>query len=179
MNASKIALNELPLLYGEAKRPARVIEKGQLEKETKGLGQSFNAYFITDGEIIAFPKFEDIVVKKQPVKEGSSNMCIYVSCTRTKNGNTKPSWFNVNCLHRRDINNEPLYKEFYECDNIYNRIQKLCNVGSIIGTGIQKMSFTKFGEDGHPALDEYGNRIPEEKEVNMFEVVVDEKPKAK
>ena len=129
-NIEKITEEFCAPLFGEKDRPAQII-KGEELKTLKDEGVNFETYTMRVGEVLKFPAYKDMVVKKQPVQAGSKTMVFFVACKRVKNGKESNYWFNVNSLARRDADNNPVLPDWYELGNIDARLQKLGEVGAI------------------------------------------------
>ena len=143
--------------------------------ECVGAGQAFDTYSVQPGDVLVFPKLEDATIEKVQVNtENEKAFVYYLACKRTRNGETRDTRFNVNILHRRDVNNKPLHPFWYELGDISDRIKKLCAVGSIRCTGIQKFNDTVW-VDGQPQMvtDENGATVRafEVKDAPVIEVV--------
>lgn len=137
-NIAIIAENELAPLFGEKRRPAPILKGKDQLNALKDFGQNFETYTIAKGDVIRFPRFEDMIVKIQDVREavpGEDRNRIpkvaYVACQLERNGATKNYWFNLNSLSRRDTNNKPVMPEWYELGNAEARLQKLAEYGAI------------------------------------------------
>lgn len=175
-NIAAIGRNELAPLYGEKRRPAEILEKEKLAG-LKDYGQNFETYTIAKGDVIRFPKYEDMIVKVQPVREPMANedkaripKVAYVACELERNGVKRASWFNLNSLAKRDYQNKPVMQDWYDLGNANARAAKLAEVGAITSTESVDIQVTKFdgnapvrkkelGADGvYHELNEYETR---------------------
>lgn len=145
-NIAKITAENAAPLFDEKNRPSQLITGEEL-KTLKGEGVNFETYTMRVGDVLSFPKFEDMVVRKQPVRPGSSTMVFLVACQRERNGKKTNTWFNANSLAKRDANNEPVYPMWYELGNLEARLQKLAEVGAI--TAKEEISVTVPTFDGN------------------------------
>ena len=84
-----------------------------------------------------------------------------VACERERNGRKAPSWFNLNTLTKRDIDNKPVQGEFYEAGNMKARLELLAEKGAITCVEKRTIQVPIFGDDGKPekieAIDDEGN----------------------
>lgn len=163
---------DLPILYGEGKRPSVVVAHDKLQKTLSTEGQVFNAYSPVADATYRFPTLDAAIVKKQPVQEGSKAMQYLVDCEKSlDNGKTwTPDWFSLNHLAKRDANNEPVHKTWYALGNMYNRLVALCKLGEMkVGDAFEvsqvifesgkPVRIEERDEDGQPKLDADGRPI--------------------
>lgn len=116
--------------------------------DCKGAGQAFDTYGMQAGDVLQFPKIEDVTIEKVQVREGDEKAFVYyIACKRTRGGETRDTRFNVNILHQRDVNNKPLHPYWYDLGDVSDRIKKLCAVGSIKCDSMQDYKATVW-EDG-------------------------------
>jgi hypothetical protein len=113
----------IPAVFGEHTRKATEMTKDAL----KTTGQPFASYGIQVGEHVNFPDTEDdIVVKEQPVRVGSTAMQRLLLVDRiSKDGTRKPSWLSLGVLNRTDAHREPtcaFCAEMNNLDSDYARI---------------------------------------------------------
>jgi DNA-binding cell septation regulator SpoVG len=167
-NCAKIT--ELGPIVGLGKRKVETVSVDACV----GAGQAFETYGIKEGDVLVFPALEDALIEKVQVTEGNDKAFVYyLACKKTNNGETRDTRFNVNILHRRDVNNKPLHEYWYNLGDISARIKKLCEVGSIKCTGLQKFNDTIW-VDNKPQMvtDENGATVRafEVKEAPIIEV---------
>lgn len=142
-NSKKITAEMAAPLFGEVKEKSQIISGKELEGlSDKGL--AFDGYTLREGDIVEFPKFEEMLVKSNPINKDSNTLVYFVACERTRRNVKIISWFNVNSLAKRNIDNEPVYLEFYELGNIKARLEKLAEIGKITCTGMQDVTVQKF-----------------------------------
>lgn len=141
-NCAKIV--DLPAIVGSN---TRAVKSATLD-ECKDMGAPFDTYTLQPGDEVQFPALEDLQIFHQEVRPGQDKYVVLVGCMRTRNGETKPSYFNVNSLHKRDVDNKPVYPEWYNIGDIRDRIKKLCEKGSLKCTGNTVYNAAVFGEDG-------------------------------
>lgn len=154
-------ITALAPLFGDkpGDRPATpVTDFDKLSNE----GVNFETYAIKEGDILYFPALTDMVVKAQPVRKGDSKSKVYmVACIRERNGRKASSWFNLNTLMKRDINNEPVHGEFYDAGNMKARLELLASYGAITSVETKTIQVPEFGDDGKPkkmeVMDDEGN----------------------
>ena len=149
-------------IYGDklGDRPTELVnDLNVLEKE----GLNFETYSMRTGDILRFPKFEDMVVRAQPVRKGLAAKVYLVACERERNGKAMPYWFNLNTLTKRDIDNVPVHPEYYEAGNILARVKLLAEKGAITSTETVTIDVPVFTED---------NKLAKEEEVDAHGNVV-------
>lgn len=116
----------IPAVFGEHTRKATEMTKEAL----KTTGQPFASYGIGVGEKVNFPDTEDdIVVKEQPVRVGSTATQRLLLVDRiNKDGVRKPSWLSLGILNRTDAHREPTCEfcaQMNDLDSDLSRIQHL------------------------------------------------------
>jgi hypothetical protein len=178
-------ITTLAPLFGDkpGERPATpVTDFDKLSNE----GVNFETYAIKEGDILYFPTLDDMIVKSQPIRKGDSKTKVYmVACIRERNGRKAASWFNLNTLMKRDINNEPVQGEFYDAGNMKARLELLAEYGAITSLETRTIQVPEFGDDGKPkkeeVMDDEGNvtlrNKPQNQEVAIISRYFD--PKAK
>jgi hypothetical protein len=177
-------ITTLAPLFGDkpGERPATpVTDFDKLSNE----GVNFETYAIKEGDILYFPVLTDMVVKQQPIRKGSTSKVYMVACIRERDGRQSPSWFNLNTLMKRDINNEPVQGEFYDAGNMKARLELLAEYGAITSFETRTIQVPEFGDDGKPmkeeVMDDEGNVTlrtkPQNQEVAIISRYVD--PNAK
>lgn len=172
-NISKI--EKLAPLFGDkaGDRPATpVTDFNKLEAE----GVNYETYAIEVGDILRFPALADMVVKSQPVRKGMTAKVYMVACERERNGRKSPSWFNLNTLTKRDIDNKPVQGEFYEAGNMKARLELLAEKGAITCLEKRTIQVPEFDDDGKPikieAIDEEGNTTLVNKPKNQDVAII-------
>jgi hypothetical protein len=140
-NCAKI--EDLPVIVGSKTREVKSVTLD----DCKGMGEAFDTYTLQDGDVIQFPALEDLQIFHQEVRPKQDSYITLVGCMRTRGGETKPSYFNVNSLHKRDVNNQPVYPEWYNLGDIKERIKELCKRGSIKCTGMMKYNAAVFEDN--------------------------------
>lgn len=153
-------ITALAPLYGNkaGDRPATpVTDFDKLSNE----GVNFETYAIKEGDILRFPKLDEMTVMSQPVSKTTKAKVYLVACERERNGRRSPSWFNLNTLLKRDVNNEPVHGEFYEAGNMKARLELLATYGAITSVETVTIDVPEFGDDMKPikieAVDDEGN----------------------
>lgn len=146
-NGKKIEVADLAPLFDDrdGRRKAKLVTN---LSDLKNAGVNFETYTLQPGEVLEFPKFEDMIVKSQPVQIGSTTEVYLVACWRTRAGRTekKPYWFNLNSLASRDVHQNPIYEEWYELGNVEARLQKLAECGAIKGGETFNVEMPEFKE---------------------------------
>jgi hypothetical protein len=153
-NCAKI--EDLPAIVGSKTREVKPVTLD----DCQGMGEVFESYTLQDGDVIKFPVLEDLQIFHQRVNPKSESWVTLIGCMRTRGGETKPSYFNVNSLHKRDVKDNPVYPEWYNLGDIKERIKELCKRGTIKCTGMMKYNATVF-EDGKAKMipDENGTLV--------------------
>lgn len=153
-------ITALAPLYGNkaGDRPATpVTDFDKLSNE----GVNFETYAIKEGDILRFPKLDEMTVMSQPVSKTTKAKVYLVACERERNGRKSPSWFNLNTLLKRDVNNDPVHGEFYEAGNMKARLELLATYGAITSVETVTIDVPEFGDDMKPikieAVDDEGN----------------------
>lgn len=133
----KINSEKLPALFDEKRRPSTIVEdKSSLEVE----GQSFVSYSPKAGYTYRFPKFEEAVIKKQPVTtEENAPVQFVISCMSSPDGQIfTEDWFSLNHLNKRMITDvrgngkyENVHPTWANLGNVLKRAEKLCEMGEI------------------------------------------------
>lgn len=149
-NVKKHDVAEMPILFGEGKRPSTQIMPSDFKSALETEGQAFQSYSPKAGYTYRFPRLEDAIVKKQPVQEGSTAMQYLVDCESSADGTTfVKDWFSLNSLAKRDAKNNPVHPTWYALGNLYNRLVALCKKGEIVAGAVIQVSQPIF-EKGKP-----------------------------
>lgn len=167
-----------PQIFGSDTRPA--VEVGTDEQSTKELeGQQvvFQAYSPKKGYMYAFPDFAHRKVMKQPINTRPNSPVTYIiGCQSSTDGGKTwaPDWFSLNHLSKRDAKNNPVHPTWYALGNLYARIQKLCEMGTIT-VGREITVYNPVFDNGKPktvpARDEEGRIRQTADGGTMYEVV--------
>lgn len=171
MNIEKI--NVVVPIFGTTGANAREHKALKTEdlKKLVNEGVNFDTYQIHEGEILRFPKFEDLEVEWVAVQKGSKKGYHIVKCESELNGRTKPTWFGLPALYKRakfegsNDENTPVQPSWYDLGNNLARLEALCKMGEIRGEStitVQVPVFDAagnrvyedvFDEDGNPVLE--------------------------
>lgn len=140
----------LPFLFGEGKRPAKTQTIGAVKTQLQTKGIPFDGYTLRDdGAILAFPSLEDMVIKEQPVGEGSTSTVIYLLCRRFIDGKDCGLYFfNLNSLSKVDIHLTPVFPEWAALD-FYSRATRLAGRAITAGQA-HTIEVPKAFVDGRP-----------------------------
>lgn len=130
-NSKKIAVEELPALFGESDSRKADIKQGKELESLKADGVNFDGYTLREGDELTFPAYEDMVVKQLAPREGMNTKVTFVACKRKRGGTEKVSYFNVNSMAKRDADNNPVFPELYELGNTQARLKWLAEKGGI------------------------------------------------
>lgn len=136
-------------------------------------GVNFDTYTIHEGEILRFPKLEDMEVEWVAVTKGSKRGYHIVKCQSELNGRLKDTWFGLPALSKRahvegtneDDFNTPTQPTWYDLGNNLERLRALAEVGEIRGESTIEVEVPVFDGDGNrvyeDVLDPDGNQILE------------------
>ena len=171
MGNVKIAVEKLPVLFDEKRRPSTIVEdKKSLEVE----GQSFVSYSPKAGYTYRFASFDESIIKKQPVTtDENSPVQFLISCQSSPDGKTfTEDWFSLNHLNKRDAEQQPVHPTWAALGNVLKRAERLCELGEIkasdVARSIQQTVFgdnrkplkvVKRDENGKPMVDEDNNPV--------------------
>ena len=171
MGNVKIAVEKLPVLFDEKRRPSSVVEdKKSLEVE----GQSFVSYSPKAGYTYRFASFDDSVIKKHPVTtEENSPVQFVISCMSSEDGKTfTEDWFSLNHLNKRDAKNNPVHPTWAALGNVLKRAERLCELGEIkaakeprqidvvvFGDNRKPLKVVERDAEGKPKVDADGNPV--------------------
>lgn len=138
---------ELAPVFGEkAGRKATSIKANEL----KGRNQDFESYTAQEGDIYIFPTLDAAEFKEQPIAVGSTNKVVLIACIRVRNNNERPSWFNLNSLGKRDVDNVKQHELFADCGDAYDRAVRLCELGAIKAVSMKEIAVPLFEEKPDP-----------------------------
>lgn len=179
INISKIS-QSVPIFgtTGANAREHKAIKFQDFKKSLEQSGVNFDTYTIHEGEILRFPKLEDMELEWVAIRKGSKRGYFIVKCESELNGRKKATWFGLPALSKRahfegedDENfNTPVNPTWYDLGNDYARLEALAKMGEIHGEGKIDVYVPAFDDDGNRVqenkLDEEGNPILEDgKEV--------------
>ena len=117
-------------------------------EDLKNEGGQFDGGAAIKGDTWEFPKFEDMVVKRQLTRAGGTNTRIVVLAERTRNGKTELAWFNMNSLMRQDGARNYIYPKWADMPSVYARLEQLGGKKLTISEE-KKFPMQKF-ENGQP-----------------------------
>lgn len=171
-NVKKHDVAEMPVLFGEGKRPSTQIMPEDFKKSLETEVQAFQSYAPKAGWTYRFPKLEDAIVKKQPVQEGGTAMQYLVDCESSEDGKTfNKDWFSLNSLAKRDAKQNPVHSTWYALGNTYERLVALCKKGELKVGQIKQILVPVFDkgkpmyipvmENGVEKRDDKGNLVTE------------------
>lgn len=171
MNIEKIT-QDVPI-FGtsgpNARQHRRVKDLSSLMNE----GVNFNTYTIREGEILRFPKFEDLEVEWVAVRKGSENGYHIVKCESEYHGIKKITWFGLPALYKRQVvgedENVPVNPTWYELGNNLERLKALSKMEEIEGLETVKIMVPAFDGNGNriyeTVLDDAGNPVVKDGKV--------------
>lgn len=186
MNIQKI--EEKVPIFGTTGANARKTRKTNLDKLEES-GVNFNTYGIREGEVLRFPKFEDMEVTDLEVTPGSGIYTPIVKCESEYKGRKTVTYFGIAALRKRDADNNPIQLTWYDLGNDRKRLEALAKVGEIEGLRTIEVEVPKFvnnkrvevevlNEDGTPVIENgkvkttYDNKI--QKVVIISDYVAEE-----
>ena len=143
-NCKKIT-NLLPI-SNQAERGFKTISLDNVAET----GTQVETFALQDGDKFQFPKIEDVTIAEVAVRPGSTGKMYLVAGMLTHNGVTKESWFCLNTLRKTNVNREPVYPKWYNMASNKERVEALCNLGTIEAKGTTKIMVPVFGNDGRP-----------------------------
>lgn len=143
-NCKKIT-NLLPI-SNQAERGFKTISLDNVAET----GTQVETFALQDGDKFQFPKIEDVTIAEVAVRPGSTGKMYLVAGMLTRNGVTKESWFCLNTLRKTDVNREPVHPKWYNMASNKERVEALCNLGTIEAKGTVKIMVPVFGNDGRP-----------------------------
>lgn len=155
MNIEKITVN-VPI-FGttgvNARQHKRVTDLKTLVNE----GVNFDTYTIREGEILRFPKLEDMEVEWVAVRKDSKSGYHIVKCESEFDGKKKMTWFGLPALYKRDADNVAVNPTWYDLGNNLTRLQALAEVGEIRGESTVEINVPAFDTDGNRIYDDKFN----------------------
>lgn len=134
-------IETLPMLFGR-NEGAKEISGAELEA-LKDEGINFESYTLKKGDVLEFPAFADMKIIENPVGPRATKV-FYVACKRTRNGQTIDTFFNLNSLSKRDIDNKEVYPEFYALPHLKARAEKLAEYGKIWCNETKRIAVQQF-----------------------------------
>lgn len=172
MNIKKISAS-VPIFgtTGANAREHRSLKVADFKKTLENEGVNFDTYTIHEGEILRFPKLENMEVEWVAIRKGSKRGYYIVKCESEFNGRTKPTWFGLPALYKRahfegteeENFNTPCQPSWYDLGNNYARLAALAAMGEIRGENVITVSVPIFDDNGNrvmvPKTDEDGNPV--------------------
>jgi hypothetical protein len=147
MNIQKITEN-VPI-FGTTGANAREHHKVTNLAAMANEGVNFDTYTIHEGEVLRFPKLEDLDVEWVAVRKGSKSGYNIIKCQSELNGKTKTTWFGLPALYKRDANNVAVNPSWYDLGNNLDRLKALCEMGEIRGESTVEIEVPVFDADGN------------------------------
>lgn len=185
MNIEKLTEN-VPI-FGTTGPNARKTRPTNLDKLSES-GVNFNTYGIREGEILRFPKLEDMELRDVQVQPGSDIYTTLVKCeseyTNPKTNQTSKTttWFSLATLRRRDADNEPIQPTWYNLGNDRARLEGLAKMGEIKGEGTIQVEVPKFvnnkrvevevlNDDGTPVIENGKVKVTYDNKITSVTVI--------
>lgn len=142
-------------------------------KDLRGRNQDFETYTAIEGDIFLFPVLENAEIKEQPISANSKMKVVLLACMRKRGeGDPKPSWFNVNSLGKRDVDNVKQHELFVDCVDAYDRVEKLCELGAIEAVGTKEIAVPLFEEEPDPVTGRPKRKMKVEVDPDGVEVKI-------
>ncbi len=118
------------------------------------------SYYIRPGEIMRFPRFEELEVEWVSIKKGSKKGYHIVKCQSEYNGKKKVTWFALPQLRKVDVNGIPVNPTWFALGSDLARLKKLCELGEIRGLEQIEIQVVEYDSEGNkiriPEFDEEG-----------------------
>jgi hypothetical protein len=160
-------------------QPEISVRKG--EKVTYGLkldaatgdGEAGNFYTIEDGEEFSVPKADEAELAKREFGQG--HVWLLKGKMKRASGVEEVTYFNLNILHRRDVEGKFVFPVFGEMKDIPERAKAICAAGGIKGTGsitYKRGQFDRQKNTQAVSVDETGKAIPVFKEATCANIVL-------
>lgn len=159
---------------GANARAHRALKVQDFKKILESEGVNFDTYTIREGEILRFPKLEDMEVEWVAIRKGETRGYHIVKCESEFDGRVKPTWFGLPALSKRahfegnedeDFNTE-VNPTWYDLGNNYARLAALAEMGEIRGENTITVYVPVFDASGNrvteAVLDEDGNAVMED-----------------
>lgn len=152
----KFNLEEMPVI---PERNGRKVLEATFD-ELKTAGIAFSSFGLSKDDVITFPAVEDMIVRKQSVRQNSNAMQWLVSVTR----NGKPSWLSTGSLRRtaKDMAtscNFVAHMNSKDFNNDCDRLKYLAGK-TIKVTEMKNMETYKFDNDGTRTSETEVRRFP-------------------
>lgn len=154
MNIKKIE-TEVPI-FGTTGPNGAEFHKVTDPKDLENSGLNFETYTIREGEILRFPKREDMEIYWRAIRKGNKNGFNIVKCESEYKGKKKVTYFSLPSLRTIDKDNTPVNPTWFDLGNDEARLQMLAKMGEIKGGN--EISITVYD------LDDGGKR----KQVQLF-----------
>ena len=188
MNIKKIEV-EVPI-FGTTGPNGAEFHKVEDPKDLENSGLNFETYTIKEGEILRFPKREDMDIFWRAIRKGNKNGFNVVKCESEYKGKKKVTYFSLPSLRTIDVNNVPVNPTWFELGNDEARLQMLAKIGEIEGKkeisievydldeGGKRKQVQLFNLDGTPQYKD-GKTVWEDKTKSRKVVVITPVPDAK
>lgn len=101
--------------------------------DAAGEGEAGNFFTLNDGEEFYVPSAENAELVKRPF--GGGNVWLIKGRKKDASGVEEVTYFNLNILHRRDVDGNFVFPYFGEMKDIPARATAICEAGGIKATG--------------------------------------------
>lgn len=143
-----------------ASRSGREVTYGLKIADAEGAGEAGNFYTLNEGETFRVPKAEDAELASQTFGQGK--VWLLKGIKTDTSGVEEVTYFNLNILHRRDVDNKPVFPEFGNMQDISTRAKAICDAGGIKAVGEIKYKrpvFDRIKNQMATQVDESGKAV--------------------
>lgn len=155
-------------------RKGEKVQYGLTLDAASGDGEAGNFYTIEDGEEFYVPKAEDAELAKREFGQG--HVWLLKGKMKRASGIEEVTYFNLNILHRRDVDGKFVFPTFGEMKDIPERAKAICAAGGIKGSGTvtyKRGQFDRQKNTQATSVDpETGKAIPVYKESTCANIVL-------
>lgn len=155
-------------------RKGEKVEYGLKLDAASGDGEAGNFYTIEDGEEFYVPKAEEAELAKRTFGQG--HVWLLKGKMKRASGAEEVTYFNLNILHRRDVDGNFVFPEFGAMKDIPERAKAICAAGGIKGNGTvtyKRGQFDRQKNTQATSVDpETGKAIPVFKDSTCAKIVL-------
>lgn len=134
---------DIPVRKGEN------VEYGLKLTDAAGEGEAGNFYTLQAGEEFYVPKAEDAELAKRSF--GNGHVWLIKGVKKDASGVEEKTYFNLNILHRRDVDGNFVFPEFGAMKDIPARAEAICKAGGIKGDGEITYNRGRFDQKANTA----------------------------
>lgn len=118
---------EIPAVSG------RTVTYGLSIHDATGKGEAGNFYTLNEGETFQVPSVENAELASQTFGDGV--VYLLKGIKTDASGIQEKTYFNLNILHRRDVDGKYVFPTFGAMKDIAERAEAICNAGGIKAEG--------------------------------------------